>query len=497
MATDIESETILEPRRSSQTRLVPLAPRSRPAWWKLVVSLLVLVGLATVAVTLLRRSLVADTLGPQLTHRVTRRNLSVTVTEAGELESANNLDIKCKVAGGSTILWIVDDGTEVKEGDILVKLDSSTIDDAVSQQKITYEKALATYIQAESELAVAEINVDEYLEGTFRQEMKTAQSNVAISEENLRNAKNSFQHAQRLFRKGYASELELDGQAYAVEHAQLQLELHKSAVDVLERFTKPKMLQDLNSKLKSAKAKLDSEKAALELEKVRLERLEAQREGCVIHAEQAGMVIYPETEEWRNEPAIEEGVAVREQQTILQLPDLGNMQVRVDVHESKVDLLQPGMSARVRIQDDEYQGEVISVSNRAEQSSWWAGNIRQFRTIVKLLNHDKPKPGMSADVEIEVAEYQDVLSVPVVAVVQQNREYYCWLKVGPEYKKRSLVLGDSNDKFVVVNDGLVEGDEVVLNPRAVIPDAQVEALDPGVEESEPVSAKPSTAPAEA
>jgi hypothetical protein len=43
-------------------------------------------------------------------------NLLVTVTEDGDVESASNVDIRCEVAGGSTILWIIKDGTQVKKG---------------------------------------------------------------------------------------------------------------------------------------------------------------------------------------------------------------------------------------------------------------------------------------------------------------------------------------------------------------------------------------------
>ena len=190
------------------------------------------------------------------------------------------------------------------------------------------------------------------------------------------------------------------------------------------------------------------------------------------------MVIYPETDEWRDEPAIEEGAAVRESQTILQLPDVNNMQVRVEVHESKVDLLKAGMPASVRIQDEDFTGELVSVANRAEQTSWWAGNIRKFRAIVKLLDHRNAKPGMSASVEITAAEHKDVLSVPVAAVIERDGEHHCWVRMESELKKRPLVLGASNDQFVIVKDGLSEGEDVILNPRAVVEEAQLEALKP-------------------
>ena len=82
---------------------------------------------------------------------------------------------------------------------------------------------MATFAQSESDVAVAEISITEYLEGTYRTELQTALSNVAISEENLRVAQNVLSHSERMFRKGYVSELELDGNSYSVEHAKLEL----------------------------------------------------------------------------------------------------------------------------------------------------------------------------------------------------------------------------------------------------------------------------------
>jgi multidrug efflux pump subunit AcrA (membrane-fusion protein) len=346
MSIDIQRKHHTSKQRGT-TASMPAPPTSRQSVWlrpwrKHWVFALAIIAVVAIGAALIRANVSPRKVSSLLTHTVTRGALSVTITEEGTLESASNKEIKCQVKGGSTILWIVRDGTQVEPGDELVRLDASTIEDEVSQQKITYETTVANKIQAESDLAVAKINITEYLEGTFRKEMKTAESNVAIAEENLRVAQNVFDHSKKLFRKGYISELELDGNQYSVDYARLQLELAKTEVDVLERFTKPKMLQELQSALKAATAKLASEEAALELEEGRLKRLEEQRDGCQIHADSSGMVIYPETDRWRNVPAIEEGSTVREQQTLLQIPDVSKMQVKVAVHESKVRQLKPG-----------------------------------------------------------------------------------------------------------------------------------------------------------
>ena len=70
---------------------------------------------------------------------------------------------------------------------------------------------------------------------------------------------------QRMFRKGYVSQLELEGQQFSVQRAQLELDSARTAKEVLEKYTKVKTLEDLQSKVETAKAKMESEKAAFAL----------------------------------------------------------------------------------------------------------------------------------------------------------------------------------------------------------------------------------------
>jgi HlyD family secretion protein len=482
MSTDVFSHADAPPRRTS-AKGVTSRPAEKPAaqsaagWKRRSIGLAAIAVLGTAA-SLMFGGVASNESTSRLTHTLRRGELLVTVTEDGTLESSRNKEIKCQVKGGSTILWIIEDGSEVKPGDELVRLDASTIEDTVGQQKIAYQTARAAKIQAESDLAVASINVTEYLEGTFRKEMQTAQSNIAIAEENLRVAQNTLEYTEKMFRRGYVGKLELDSNQYAVQYAELELALRNTEVDVLDRFTKPKKLQELDSAHKAAQAKLESAEAALQLEEERLKRLEQQRDACVVHAESSGIVIYPATEEWRNEPAIEEGSAVHEQQTLLQIPDLLEMQVKVGIHESKVRKLKTGLPARVKIQDAWHAGEVVSIATQVSPSGWWDGNMRKFETVVRLKGQPDVRPGMSAEVEIVVAKYQDVLTIPVAAVLEQHGHFHAWVETDEGPEKRTLKLGESNDQFIVVETGVREGERVVLSPLDSVDEAQSSALNP-------------------
>jgi len=435
-----------------------------------------------------------STADSMLTAPVIRGDMLVTVTEDGNLESAANIDIKCEVAGGTSILWIVEDGKEVKEGEKLVELDASALEEQINQQRITFEKSRAAKIQAEKDFAAAKLAVQEYLEGTFVQLLQDQDAQITISEENLRTAQNTLEHSQRMFRKGYISSLDLESQQFAVQRAQLELDSARTARDVLVKYTKEKTLQDLESKRDSAEAQARSEGASYDLEQSRLQRLESQLEHCMIKAPADGMVVYAKQQSGRmggsQQAQIEEGAMVRERQTILMLPDLSLMQVKVNVHESKIEMLGRAMrtaqqkgealGASIKIQDLEFPGTLSSIANQPEPSGWWTGNVKEYATIIAIAGKPKGlRPGMTAECEVLIDHVKDVLQVPVAAVVEQRGGYFCWVKTDKGPERRPLVLGVTNDLYVEVNDGVKDGEQVVLNPRAMIPEARAVKEDTG------------------
>lgn len=412
-----------------------------------------------------------------LTHKVSRGDLSVVVTENGAVESSNNKEIKCMVKGGSTVLWVIETGTLVKPGEELVKLDQSQIEDKILQQKIVYENAVANTITAESDVAVAQTSITEYIEGTYQAEKSKIEKEIFEAEQALRKAELAVQSALRLTAKGVVKNLQLEGEQFAVDSARKDLELKKTKLESLEKYNKVKSLQELQSKLRASEAKLASYQASLSLEKARLEREKKQLENCVIRAETEGMVIFPSMAAWKDTPDITEGAVVREQQTLLMIPDFTQMQVKVGIHESKVDRLKVGMKAKVQLQELILEGEVSEIAEVTRPAGWWTGNLVKYDTIIKLPQHPGLKPGMSAVVDIVLADHKDVLTVPVAAIIEGSSGLFCWVQTPEGVRKRVVRVGDTNDQFSIILDGLSESDEVVLNPLAFVDEAQELAME--------------------
>ena len=408
----------------------------------------------------------ADLTGMPL-YTVQRRDLQITVTEEGSLVSDENVDITCDVAGGATIIWLVDDGDRVAEGMDIVKLDASVLSENATAQKIAYEKARALMIQAEKDYAAAKIALQEYREGLFKKDLRTAESNVTATTERLQATENTLAYGERMFRKGYITPQQLEAQKSAVARAKLDLGTAEISLDVLTKFTKPKMTTELESVRDSAEARLESEKAALELEKIKLERLESELLKCTIKAPQDGLVIYANSRSRDRETEIKEGTSVKERQVILQLPDLTKMRADVEVHESKVDEISPGMPAIVRVQDLKFSGVVTSVANRPESN--WFSTAKKYVVGVRIDGKSEAlRPGFTAEATIIVADLQDVIAVPVAAVIEDSEEFVCAVKQGEGFEQRVVTLGKSDDRFVEIVQGLEEGELVFLNPETVL-----------------------------
>ena len=480
-----ESPQDIQPSAKLPSMELPTQPKSTPGnrtgqatRWFLTLGVLGLMGTAGVY-TWPHMSQLGGSSDPEnwITEPAVRQRLVLTVKEDGNIESASNLDIKCEVLGGSTILWIVEDGKQVDEDEVIVRLDESAIETQLNTQKIATEKADAVKIQAEQDYEAAKIAVEEYEHGMFVMEKQTLEANVKIAMENLRGSENLYNHTERMFRKGFVTKQQLEADQFGVQRSDLELQSAKTALKVLTEYTREKMLTQLKAARDAAAARMRSEQAAWELEVSNLKKLEGQKAKCTIKAPQPGMVIYANENSRRSSSAvtIEEGAPVREQQTIIKLPDLTRMQVKVPVHETKVEQLRTGMPARITVQDRTYTGRVVAVANQPEPKSWFSAEVKLYATTVAIEGETKNlKPGMTASVEIFVADVPDALTVNVSAVVEQGGKFYVWVVTPEGPERRPVLLGRTDENVVEIKDGVVEAEEVLLNPRAVLKEARVE-----------------------
>lgn len=437
----------------------------------------VVIACIAIAVAYYSGAPAAQDAATHLTYTITRGNLDVTVTEKGALESSDNTEIICKVRGQNTVTWVVENGTQVQPGDELVRLDTLYLEEQISDRKKFANWTRAGAESWRANMKLAEISIEEYTKGSFVTQKMNLEKDMRLSESNLLTAQSMLEHAQMMHERGYISQLQVDKKAFNVKQAELDVDVKKTQIDALVNYTRKTQLETLTGEFKSAQAQFNASDERARADIMRRDQALEEYEHCIVIAQKSGMVIYPQADAWKNAPEIAQGVTVHKNQVLLLMPDLTKMQVKVGIHESIIDRVQPGLVAQVTLPDRKLEGEVIAVASVASPAGWWTGNVVKYETIIKLPASEGLKPGMSAEVKIILSENKDVPTIPVAAVLETEDGYACWVPTPDGPQRRVIVLGDSNDQFIVVEEGLTEGEDVYLNPLAFITEAQDEAME--------------------
>ena len=187
---------------------------------------------------------------------------------------------------------IVPEGTWVEPGDFLVRLDDSSLRTQLIQQQIVSSNSESAVIEAQATLDSAKLALNEYAEGTYKEQLEQLQSAVFVAEENMRRAEEYLDYSKRLAERGYIPELQLEADTFAVEKARKELGVAETKLNVLQMFTREKMMTNLRADIQTAEARLQARKKTWELDQVQLNEIESQIEKCMITAPAAGQVVY-------------------------------------------------------------------------------------------------------------------------------------------------------------------------------------------------------------
>lgn len=410
---------------------------------------------------------------------VRRADLFPRRTAGGHVESAKKTVIECELerismgfrgggslsgGGASTLLSIIPDGSEVKQGDVLAVLDSSSYEEMLLQQRITVERVQSDYRQAELNLESAKLALVEYRDGTVEDARREMKGKLALAQSDMERANIRLAWSKRMADKGYASKSQVASDQYAQSVAAIALARQKTAYEIFFRYQAPKVQRLLEGQVKMAENNLLHEEGRRRRMLERLTLLETQLEHCTIRAPHDGFVIYANQPE-RN-IIIESGMPVRQKQDLMYLPDLNQMEVVAMLHESIVEDVKAGMAADVELEgmpNNRLEGHVVSIAPLPTYT--WASDVRYFPGTIKLDHSIKGiRPGLTARVDIRLDRRDQVITVPTEAVVSRGGRDVCYVAHEDGLERREVRVGQSNQDLLEVTDGLGEGEQVVLHP---------------------------------
>lgn len=413
------------------------------------------------------------------------------VLDQGELQSSENIDIRCEARarnGTLTVIEVVKEGTRVRGGDFLVRLDSSAFELELETQKILLANAETLVIQANAEYETAVESLKEYQQGLFVEKKKTienaiyaAKSLIETAKQELTQAKAVLEHSKKLQGKGFitSQQLEADGfevkrAEFALESAINQLTLAETQERVLVDITQVKETVLLKSNIASAKVKLANQRESLAVEKSKLQEIKDQIELCEIRVPQGveGQVVYgKESSRGGDDWVLEEGTLVRERQVLVRLPNPDRMEVKALINEQSITQIRVGMPATIKVDalnNQVLRGIVTKVNQYAESNGWFGSSIRKYAVLVQIV--DPPgslKPGMNASVTIQTRFEPNAVIAPIQTVYAVQDRKFCLMKAAEgKWETREVEIDGDNAQVVLIRNGVKPGDQLVLNPGA-------------------------------
>ena len=358
----------------------------------------------------------------------------------------------------------VDEGDSVREGELLVSLKDTSLQDQVRQAEAALAAAQAMYKEAlagprpqdiqqaqamveQSQAAVAgahrQVALAEQALAESRElqaRLQTAETNYRTSQAALdqaearsRQASEDYRRAQELFQHGAIPANQLDAARAAAESASAQVEQAKSAVQGAERSlqiarsaysertgerqqltTAQTQYETSQAQLAAARAKLNELRAGTRPEQIQQAKAQVQQaQAAVAQAESqlAHTRVESPTDATVITRAVEPGDLGTVGSTLLVLADLRTVKLKVYVEEPYYGRIRLGQSADVTV--DSYPNEVFHgrVSEIADQAEFTPKEIQTkeqraklvFAVTILLSNpNDKLKPGMPADAVLKL-----------------------------------------------------------------------------------------------
>ena len=412
-------------------------------------------------------------------HTVARENFEAFVTESGDIESSNNVEIRCEVKSegrSTTIIDIVEEGTKVKQGDFLIQFDDSVIKQNLTQMEIVVAVDEKAVIEAEAELEKAKQTLEEYRDGLYLVEQETFESELFQAESRLKSAQDVLTHSERMFRKGFVTQTQLEADQLNVETAKRAANASKTKLNVLQKFTLKKKTNEYEAEIEKHEATVKAAKFTLKLSQQRRDEIKAQVDKCHVVAPSDGQVVYANDFQRSQKVVIEEGAQIREGQIVIRLPNQSKMQVNARINDSKIKQVKVGNPVKVELDvspDTPVDGVVTKVNQFPFPRQWYGGPIEYGAEITITTPPPQLTPGQRAKVRIFVEEQKDVLTLPIQSVIEKSGSHYCLVRnQQDEWVTRKVDIGSNNGSFVIVNEGVTEGEVVATTVDLLWDDVQ-------------------------
>jgi HlyD family secretion protein len=448
-----------------------------------------------------------------------RKELRSTVTSSGEVRPIQFMNLTSEVQGRIEEIY-VKEGDQVTKGQPLVRLDPTQLQsntDAqlaafqASQDEVRVSQSQVTAAQNNYSAAQQQYNVAQVAVDSARQAIVAAQADVDRAQVELNAANRELTRNQQLLESGVIARSEYDAAKDRVENAKASLNNARSNLSSRQLSVK-----DAQSRLaqqavlvRDAKRGVDTANLSVSSSQSRANQSAAQLRGQRNQRDKT-MQVAPINGVIAEIPSKVGTFAVAGLSTtaLLTIADMSQVNVEVKVDETSIDKVEVGQKAKIKVDafgDKEITGEVIQKTPLAVGKSQTSGGLstninvqeaKEFRVVIQMKDlpkeiQDGLRPGMSATAEITTKVVENVVAVPLQAVIEKKAEGDGANKQlpgdgapAPNEKPKMMtgvyILDGNKAKFVEVQTGIIgesdrqiisglkEGDEVITGPSRVL-----------------------------
>ena len=392
-----------------------------------------LIALAAVIIAVVIYSFIPDEAKTvQLMTKVERGKFEIVIPVTGELRAEKSTQIKAPMELRGRNLRIrslkiqsmVEEGTLVDSGDWVASLDRSEADNG-------YKDVLNYLETVESNFTKARLDTSIQL-----RQLRNDLINLKFNMEEMK------------------IKLEQDIYEPPATIRQDQMNLDKSKRAYQQAL--------LNYDLRVIQAKATMREARINLERAQrtMQDTEAALRNFDIKAPAPGMVIYS-----REHNGVKRTVGSEINTwdlVVAELPDLSSMVSRTYVNEIDISKIKKAQQVRIGVDafpEKNYTGEVLTVGNIGQQLP--NADAKVFEVLIKLFERDTIlRPSMTTSNKIITKEFDDVVYIPLECVHSNDSIPFVYTKKG---HRQVIVLGEPNENFVIVENGIKGGDEIFLS----------------------------------
>ncbi|HYP28441.1 MAG TPA: efflux RND transporter periplasmic adaptor subunit [Blastocatellia bacterium] len=446
---------------------------------KIIIISAAVIGLITIIV--LSRAIQKKEGEPVQTGKVERRErLESKVTASGEIRPVKFYDLTAEVAGRVEQIYVTE-GDRVKKGQELVRVDPTQI-----SSQVQANEAAVRVTQAESVNQTVAVQQAESAVNQMKASLGAAEAELERGKADLQYAESEYNRYQQLVESGVVNKSQFEQARSRFEQQRATVKANQSRVDQLK-------LQVKDAELGVARAK-----AVLNSSMQRVKQSQAQ---LSIEADQLRKTTrYSPIDGVVSSLPVKVGqfaLANLSSTPLLTVADMSQINAEIKVDETDIADVQVGQRARVKVDalgDIEIEGEVIekgasAITRSGLTISQTQGTQEAKDFLVKIkLNptdevRDKLRPGMSTTSVITTATVENVMTVPLQAIVPREvsgEEAPAEQPAAGGKAKREvegvflfrngraeftpIKTGIKGDQEIEVKEGVSPDDEIIIGP---------------------------------